>query len=84
MPGRFYSKELKEEIINKIKSEGTTAVEAAKRYGIDVNNIYRWVSSGIAGARSNLFEINRLKRENRELKQIIGSMMFERERGKKD
>jgi len=84
MPGKFYPKELKEDVINKIKVEGITAVEAAKRYGIDVNNIYRWVSAGVAGARGNLFEINRLKRENRELKQIIGAMTFERERGKKD
>lgn len=84
MPGKFYSKELKEEILNKIKVEGITAVEAAKRYGIDVNNIYRWVSSGIGGVRSNLFEINRLKRENKELKQIIGSLVFEKERGKKN
>jgi len=84
MPGKFYPKELKEEILNKIKAEGITAVEAAKRYGIDVNSIYRWVSAGVGGVRSNLFEINRLKRENKELKQIIGSLMFEKERGKKN
>lgn len=84
MPGKFYPRELKEEIINKIKSEGITAVEAAKRYGIDVNNIYRWVSAGVGGAKSNVWETNRLKRENRELKQIIGEMMFEKTRGKKD
>jgi len=84
MAGKFYPRQLKEEIIGKIKSEGITAVEAAKRYGIDVNNIYRWVSSGIAGAKGSLFEVNRLKRENRELKQIIGQMLFEKERGKKN
>ena len=84
MPGKYYPKELKEEIIGKIKTEGISAVEAAKRYGVDVNNIYRWVSSGVAGAKGNLFEINRLKRENRQLKQIIGEIMFEKERGKKD
>ena len=84
MPGKFYPRELKEEVINKIKTEGITAVEAGKRYGIDVNNIYRWVSSGVAGAKGNLFEINRLKRENRELKQIIGEMCFQKTRGKKN
>lgn len=84
MPGKFYSKELKEEVINKIKTEGITAVEAAKRYGIDVNNIYRWVSAGVSGTKGNLFEMNRLKRENRELKQIIGELLFEKERGKKN
>lgn len=84
MPGKYYPKELKEEIINKIKTEGITAVEAAKRYGIDVKNIYRWVSSGVGGARGNLWEINRLKKENRELKQLIGHLIFEKERGKKN
>ncbi|PIP57664.1 hypothetical protein COX03_01905 [Candidatus Woesebacteria bacterium CG22_combo_CG10-13_8_21_14_all_39_10] len=84
MPGKYYPKELKEEIIGKIKSEGITAVEAAKRYGVDVNNIYRWVSLGIAGVKGNIFEINRLKRENQQLKQIIGEMCFQKARGKKD
>ncbi len=69
MPGKFYPKELKEEIISKIKTEKITAVEATKCYGVDVNNnIYRWVSHGIGGAKGNLWKINRLKRENRELK----------------
>ena len=54
-----------------MKTEEIPTVEAAKRYGIDVNNIYRWVSSGVARARGNLFEINTLKRENRELKKIL-------------
>jgi len=84
MPGKYYPKELKEEIIGKIKTEGISAVEAAKRYGVDVNNIYRWVSAGVGGARGNVWEMNRLKRENRGLKQIIGEMMFERQKGKKN
>jgi len=84
MPGKYYPPELKKEIIEKIKAEGITAVEAAKRYGIDVNNIYRWVSKGLSGSTGNIFEVNRLKKENRQLKQIIGEIMFEKERGKKD
>lgn len=84
MPGKYYSKELKEEVIGKIKIEGITAIEVAKRYGIDVNNIYRWVSSGVGGVRGNLWEINKLKKENKDLKQIIGEMMFENRKGKKN
>lgn len=82
--GKFYPKELKEEVVSKLKTEGITAVEAAKRYGIDVNNIYRWVSAGVGGAKTNLWQINRLKKENRELKQLIGHLLFEKEKGKKD
>jgi len=84
MPGKYYPKELKEEIISKIKTEGITAIEAGKRYGISDSNIYRWISAGVGGQNSQVWEMNRLKRENRELKQLIGSLMFERERGKKD
>jgi len=84
MPGKYYPKELKEEILSKIKTEGITAIETAKRYGIDVNNIYRWASSHVGNTRGNLWEINRLKRENKSLKQLIGQLMFEKERGKKD
>ena len=44
MVGKYYPKELKEEVINKIKSEGLTGVEASSRHGINVKNIYRWLS----------------------------------------
>lgn len=84
MPGKYYPKQLKEEIIGKIKTEGITAVEAAKRYGIDVNNIYRWVSSGVGGVRGNLWEINRLKKENKNLKELIGTLVLEKHKGKKN
>lgn len=85
MPGKFYSKEIKEEVINKIKSEGISGIEASKRYGINVKNIYRWLSQGIGGSNhGQLLENNRLKRENRELKQIIGQLLFEKEKGKKN
>lgn len=83
MVGRPIPKELKEEIISKIKTEGISGVEAGRRYGINVKNIYRWLSQGIGGTRSEVLEINRLKRENRELKLIIGKLMLETERGKK-
>jgi len=52
MPGKYYPKELKEEIVNKIKTEGISGVEAANRYGVNVKNIYRWLSQGVGGGRS--------------------------------
>ena len=35
MVGKYYPKELKEEVINKIKSEGLTGVEASSRHGFN-------------------------------------------------
>lgn len=77
------SKEVKEEVISKIKAEGITGAEAARRYGINVKNIYRWLAEGAGGTGSQIFAINRLKRENQYLKQIIGQLLLEKERGKK-
>lgn len=85
MSGKYYSKELKEEIVNKIRSEGITGIEAANRYGVNVKNIYRWLSQGIGGTgHGQILEINRLKKENKQLKQIIGQMLFEKEKGEKN
>jgi len=85
MGGKYYPKELKEEVINKIKSEGLTGVEASNRYGINVKNIYRWLSQGVGGGtHGQILENNRLKRENKQLKQIIGQLLFEKEKGKKN
>ncbi len=84
MSGNYYSKEIKDEVISKIKAEGLTGAEAGRRYGINPKNIYRWLMEGIGGGNThNLFELNRLKRENKELKEMIGKLVFEKERGKK-
>ena len=77
-------KELKEEIITKIKTEGISGAEAARRYGVNVKNIYRWLADGVSGTSSQVLELNRLRRENQQLKQLIGQLLFEKERGKKD
>ncbi len=78
------SKELKDEIITKIKVEGLSGAEAARRYGINVKNIYRCLADGVSGTSSQVVEINRLKRENQQLKQLIGQLLLDHERGKKD
>ncbi len=76
-------KELKDEILTKIKLEGLRGAEAARRYGINVNNSYRWLADGVGGASSHVLELNRLRRENQQLKQLIGQLLLDHERGKK-
>lgn len=84
MSGKYYSKEFKEEVVNKLKTDGITATEAANRYGVNSKNVYRWLSRGVGGTGSGQLELNRLKRENYQLKQLIGELCFEKERGKKN
>lgn len=83
MAGKPIAREIKEEIISKIKTEGITGAEAGRRYGVSPKNIYRWLSEGLGGASSQVLEMNKLRRENQNLKQIIGELMLERGRGKK-
>jgi transposase-like protein len=72
----------KEEILLKIK-EGATVAETAEQYGISVKTIYAWLRNQVKPDISVL-EYNRLKRENDELKRIIGLITLELERGKKN
>lgn len=51
-------KELKDEILTKIKVEGLSGAEAARRYGINVKNIYRWLADGVGGSSSHVLELN--------------------------
>ena len=79
-------KESREEIISKVK-EGRTVTELSTQYGISNKTIYTWLqlTGGVSsGDRSAILEHNRLKRENDELKKIIGLLTLQIERGKKD
>lgn len=79
MPG--IAKEIKDEILSKIKS-GERVVEVSKQYGVSEKTIYYWLRSGTQQTVS-LMEYNKMKRENEELKAIVGAMTVEVERLKK-
>lgn len=75
------SKEIKEEIITKVK-EGQKVSGLASQYGISDKTIYQWLAR-LATPQITLTKYNRLKRENEELKRIIGMMALDIEQGKK-
>jgi transposase-like protein len=72
----------KEEILLKIKN-GDTVIDTASQYGISPKTIYGWLRNQVRPAIS-VIEYNRLKRDNEELKRIIGIITLELERGKKN
>ena len=71
--GYKIAKEIKDEIINKIRHEGLSVTEAATNYGISNRTIYAWLGTKARGVISVL-EHNKLKKENEQLKQIIGDL----------
>jgi transposase len=67
------AKEIKDEIINKLKHNGLSVAEAAKQYGISDKTIYNWLGTKARGSVS-LLEHNKLKKENEQLKQLVGDI----------
>jgi transposase len=65
--------EIKNEIINKLKHEGLSVMDAAKQYGISDKTIYNWLGTKAKGSVS-LIEFNRVKKENDQLKRLIGDI----------
>lgn len=74
--------ETKNEIVEKVKT-GMSVAEAAKQYAVSTKTIYAWLSNQTRPEISVL-KYNRLKKENEELKRIIGIITLELERGKKN
>jgi len=74
-------KTTKEEILLKIK-DGGKVMDLASQYGISSKTIYGWLRNQVA-PNISIMEFNRFKRENEELKRIIGLITLELERGKK-
>lgn len=65
--------EVKEQIINRIKNEGVSVSDAAKDHGISENTIYTWISRKIE-SQPTIGEIIRLKKENRQLLELVGEI----------
>ncbi|OGK17139.1 hypothetical protein A2690_02080 [Candidatus Roizmanbacteria bacterium RIFCSPHIGHO2_01_FULL_39_12b] len=74
--------EIKNEILQKIK-EGLSVSEIAKQYAISDKTIYTWLQNQTKPQLS-ILEYNRLRKENEELKRIIGIVTLELERGEKN
>lgn len=74
--------ETKREVLEKIKN-GMSVSDVAKQYALSTKTIYTWLSNQ-ARPEISVLKYNRLKRENEELKRIIGIITLELERGKKN
>jgi transposase len=75
------AQEVKAEILAKVKS-GEKVAELSKQYGISEQSIYSWLKQKVEGTVSVL-EHSKVKKENEQLKQIIGVLTLELEKSKK-
>jgi transposase-like protein len=77
------SREVKEQVLARVREGKETVVEIAKQHGLKVNTVYNWISRNVNGLGSPLLELAKVKKENARLKQIIGNLVLQQERGKK-
>lgn len=67
------AKEVRGEILKRIKDEGVTVSQAAESYGVATQTIYAWLSRGVTGFPS-FQEVARLKKQNQELLALVGEL----------
>lgn len=71
--GRRVSKEIREEIVSKVGA-GERVAEIAEQYAISTKTIYGWLRRGAGEGVVSMIDYNKLKRENEELKRLIGEL----------
>lgn len=75
-------KEIKEQILHRIKNEGIPAAQVAREHGVSDKTVYSWLAR-LAEKEPSILELNRVKRENEGLKHLIGLLTVEMHQLKK-
>lgn len=70
------SADVKKQILGRIKEGGASITQIAEEHGISNRTIYGWLSKGATAAPSWI-EVNKLKRENAALRELIGKLTYE-------
>jgi len=83
MPARRIPIELKEQILQRIKDEGITVAQAAREHAVSSKTIYGWLGAS-ATIPTDILQMNKLKRENDELKILLAEALLLQERSKKN
>jgi transposase-like protein len=81
--GKRYSKEVKEEVLGKVRG-GRRVSEVAREHGINEMTVRTWLERDASGGNVSALEIGRLRRENETLLQIIGQLKVDSEKQKKN
>ncbi len=80
---KIFPKEIKNEIVAKVKG-GEKVVDLARQYGVSDKSIYAWLHQESGDTVVSLVHYNKLKRENEELKKLIGELSLKLSLGEKN
>ncbi len=79
---QIIAKEIKDQIIDRIKNQGVSVSQAAQEHGISTNTIYTWLSKKTEGG-PGVLEVAKLKKENKELRELVGELTFQLSKSQK-
>ena len=82
MQRKIIPKEIKDEVLAKAKA-GERVSQLASQYGISDKTIYTWLRLDTLEPVVSILAYNRLKRENDELKKLVGELTLNMSLGKK-
>lgn len=80
---RRIPKEIRDEVLAKARA-GERVIALAEQYGISTKTIYAWLSKDSGEDVISVLKYNKLKRENQELKRLLGEITLEMSLGKKN
>jgi transposase len=81
--GKHVDRTTQENLLSDIKN-GMRVVEAATKHGVHIKTAYALLRRNADNTGTSALEIAKLRRENAELKEIIGLLTLEKKRGEKN
>ena len=74
---------LKQQVLEAIKN-GMKVSEATVQFGVSDNAVYGWLKAQSDNTGTSSLEVAKLRRENQELKELIGHFALEKKRAEKN
>mgnify|MGYP001594572390 FL=1 len=74
---------IKDQVLLEIKN-GTKVIDAATKYNLSDKTIYGWMKRQADNTGTSSLEVAKLRRENMELKELIGIFALDKKRAEKN
>ncbi len=81
--GKIISTQTKEIVLAAIKN-GISVAECAKTHNVSDKAIYRWLKLQADNTGTSSLELAKLRKENQELKELVGFFALEKKRSEKN
>jgi transposase-like protein len=78
-----HNSEFKQDVLEQIKN-GTKVSEVCSQHNLSSKTVYAWLRAQADNTGTSSLELARLRRENQELKEIIGMFALDKKRTEKN